>query len=138
MVFKEYTKEPVVQLEGDVLTVTAGEDCGEIIPETEDESSARAITSIVGTAAALLSGAGWPVATAFALASQLGMAQAQSTSECQLTPIEVMVYVGAEANEIVMRESQSGDFEVCPPESLYWKHHPVGSFLFLFANRLTG
>ena len=23
-----------------------------------------------------------------------------------------------------MREAKSGDFEVCPPESLYWKHHP--------------
>ena len=53
-------------------------------------------------------------ATPWAHAQDLGV-----ESECEIVPIEVDIYVDTTADEIVMMEAQSGDFEVCPPESKY-------------------
>ena len=132
VVLKSYSKDPVLSVEDDVLIITAGDDCDGVVVEpigepveVEDSSAARGMVPLIAAAIPLVAGAGWPAVVAAAFATQFTMTQAQTALECQLTPIEVMVYVGSEADEIVMREAQSGDFEVCPPESLYWKHHPV-------------
>jgi len=52
---------------------------------------------------------------------------AQADTGCAIPdPIEVDIYVDSTAtvNDLVMMDAQSGDYEVCPPETLYWKHHP--------------
>jgi hypothetical protein len=135
---------PMIQVVDDVLVITAGEDCGETTPVATPVSSPisaptaaaptkpvagssawASVTNARRTLAAVVAFGvvGWPAAAAVVLGT-LGQAQAQTAVECQLTPITVQVYVGTASDEIVMRESKSGDFEVCPPEALWWKHHP--------------
>jgi hypothetical protein len=142
VVFKNYDRELMLEVRGSVLSVTAGALCDEGSPpggvdpseDPSEGSSARAglASSVVGFAAPFALGLsmGLPVPLAVAASTVGGLlnnvprAEAQFTSECDLVLIEVDIYVGDMANEIVMREAQSGNFEVCPPESLYWKHHP--------------
>jgi hypothetical protein len=45
-------------------------------------------------------------------------------SECELVPIEVEIYVDALADDIVNAAYKTGsEYEACPPETMYWKHH---------------
>jgi hypothetical protein len=129
IILKGYEKMPVIETEVGQVTVRAGEACDSVtVPEGEATSSA---SKLLGFALPFLLGTtsgGIGSGLAFGLAGGLlghAMVDAQTTSECALVPIEVDIYVDATADEIVMRSVQGGDFEICPPESLYWKHHPA-------------
>ena len=129
VILKGYDKMPMIETEFGQVTVSAGEACDSIAkPEGEATSSA---SKLLGLALPFLLGTssgGIGSGLAFGLASGLlghAIVDAQTTSECDVVPIEVDIYVDATADEIVMRSVQSGDFEICPPESFYWKHHPT-------------
>jgi hypothetical protein len=51
------------------------------------------------------------------------LAQQDVIAECELVPIEVEIYVDAMVDEIVQMEYQTGEFEMCPPESRCSKCH---------------
>jgi hypothetical protein len=137
VVLKGYGKMPMVETVGSTLSVAAGNGCEEETsggdsPGTE-ESSATSLNQVIGFTLPFLFGtsARLPaatvavaMATGFLGASPFASAQVSVTTECQLAPIDVEIYIDATSDEIVMQNSKSGDFEVCPPESLYWKHHP--------------
>jgi hypothetical protein len=138
---------PMMEVVDDVLVITAGEDCGDKttpVATTPVSSPISAPTAAAPTQPVAGSSAGaswtndarrtlatvvafgvggWPAAAAVVLGT-LGPAEAQTAVECQLTPITVQVYVGTASDEIIMHEAKSGDFEVCPPEAFWWKHHP--------------
>jgi hypothetical protein len=129
IILKGYRKMPMIATEVGSMMVSAGEPCGdEVKPEGEATSSATrilrfALPFLLGTTSGGISSG-----LAFGLAGGLlghAMVNAQTTAECELAPIEVDIYVDASSDEIVMRSVQSGDFEICPPESFYWKHHPT-------------
>jgi hypothetical protein len=137
VVLKGYGKMPMVETVGRVLSVAAGNGCEEtkeVDSPGTDESSASSMNQVFGFTLPLLFGASARLptatvvvamaATGFLGASPFASAQVTVTTECQLTPIDVDIYIDATSDEIVMQNSKSGDFEVCPPESLYWKHHP--------------
>jgi hypothetical protein len=146
--FFNYTAQPMVTLEGNVLTIKAGEACttsGGPIQETEatavpsmaptkkvkdSTAGSGAFQKMAAISIPLLFGANakLPAATlAAVVASGIGLplatAQDVSVTSCETATIEVEIYVGESIDELVMAEAQSGDFEICPPESLYWEHH---------------
>lgn len=140
VIFKGFSKTPIVGMDDGVLTVSAGENCASDDtldppdnPDGEATSSAAKAVNFLGIALSFLSGqsAGTSIVSAGAFAFAFSLLEFSqpvladgTVSECDLDPIEVEIYVDTTADEIVMREAKSGDFEVCPPESLYWKHHP--------------
>jgi hypothetical protein len=127
IILKGYERMPVIASEVGSMMVTAGEACEDAVVPTKSTSSA---TRLLGFALPFLLGStsgGVGSGLAFGLAGGLlghAMVDAQSTQECELAPIEVDIYVDASSDEIIMRTVQSGDFEICPPESMYWKHQP--------------
>jgi hypothetical protein len=131
VVLRGFSREPMVVMEGGVLTVSAGEPCDGSAPTADDSAGVPTTgTSSASAAFAFLnfglpiflgrgvsSGVGSALLTTLALSASAPFAGAQETAACESVPIEVDIYVGGAANELVMREAQSGDFEVCPPES---------------------
>jgi hypothetical protein len=73
--------------------------------------------SIGGVPSALLT------VLALATPSQF-FAHAQESAACEMVPIEVDIFfdTGAEASDIVAMETQTGQYNECPPESTYWEH----------------
>jgi hypothetical protein len=139
VVLKGYGKMPMIDYVGSSLSVAAGVGCETPdvdVPgtDTEDPSSAATtLNQVIGFTLPFLFGSSVrlptatvavAMATGFLAASPMASAQVTTTTECQLAPIDVEIYIDATSNEIVMQNSQSGNFEVCPPETLYWKHHP--------------
>ena len=103
------------------LVVSAGDSC---TAPVDTGSGASSLTTAAAMGVPLLFGgaARMPAVTMVAAAatgllSTLPQANAQTVSECETATIEVEIYLDTTADEIVMREAQSGDFEVCPPES---------------------
>ena len=102
-------------------------------PEEEDGAlKSSAVKNFLGLSVPLLfgrsmgisGGVGSALITTLALTSSSTPwvhAQEMVASECEIVPIEVDIYVDATADEIVMMEAQSGDFEVCPPESKLYR-----------------
>jgi len=132
-VFSGYKIKPEVSIIDGVMSVVAGDPCetgggGGSEPGVESESGAFVKTAGLAVALGMTGVPATTLAAATAFGSFLMNAvptSAQTTvEECELAPIEVAIYTEVTSDEIVMREAQSGDFEVCPPESLYWKHHP--------------
>ena len=81
---------------------------------------------LVGRSMGISSGVGSALMTTLALTSSSTPwvhAQEMVASECEIVPIEVDIYVDSTADEIVMMGAQSGDFEVCPPESKLYQRH---------------
>jgi hypothetical protein len=147
VVFKNYSAAPVVEMNDGLMTVTVGESCGAGTMDGDDAnagdgssatrrllmnyglplllgqvtasalsiSSSTMIPGVTLAAAGLLSLSHSSSSTSSSSSSF--MVQAQTTAECDAVPIEVEIYLDATSDEIVMRNSQSGDFEVCPPES---------------------
>jgi hypothetical protein len=129
IVLKGYGKMPMIETAVGQVTVTAGEACDSVAQPPADETTSSA-SKLLGFALPFLLGTtsgGIGSGLALGLAGGLlghAMVDAQTTSECDIVPIEVDIYVDASADEIVMRSVLSGDFEICPPESMYFKHHP--------------
>jgi hypothetical protein len=128
VIFKSFTRMPVVKEVDGILSVTAGDSCAGTAAGT---SAASMLTSSLGFAVPMLCGLGAGLsATTVATAAALGgfLANAPSalaqTAECEIVPIEVEIYTNTTSDEIVMLEVKGGDYDECPPESLYWKHHP--------------
>ena len=129
IVLKGFERMPMVSTEGTSMTVTAGDFCSTVTTGGETKAPTgtgptSSATRLLGLTLPLLFGkTGTVLGSNIALAMASGflgnalMASAQTTSECELAPIEVNIYVDASSDEIVMRSSQSGDFEICPPES---------------------
>jgi hypothetical protein len=141
VVLKGYGKMPMLDYVGNSLSVAAGVGCetsGVDVPGTgtgteEPSSAATTLNQVIGFTLPFLFGSSVrlptatvavAMATGLLSASPFASAQVSVTTECQLAPINVEIYIDASSDEIVMRNAQSGDFEVCPPETLYWKHHP--------------
>jgi hypothetical protein len=128
IVLKGYEVMPMVASEVGSMTVSAGEACDGAAPNPTSTSSAArflgfALPFLLGTTSGGV-GSGIALGLAGGMLGQ-AMVDAQTTQECELAPIAVDIYIDASSDEIVMRAAQSGDFEMCPPESLYWKHHPL-------------
>jgi hypothetical protein len=139
VVLKGYGKKPILFYAGTSLSVAAGVGCetsGVDVPDTDTEepsSAATTLNQVIGITLPFLFGSSLhlptatvavAMATGFLGAIPFASAQSSVTTFCQLAPIDVEIYIDATSDEIVMQNSKSGDFEVCPPESLYWKHHP--------------
>jgi hypothetical protein len=138
VVLKGYGKMPMIDYFGSSLSVAAGVGCeGVDVPGTEDieepSSAATTLNQVIGVTLPFLFGSSLhlptaavavAMATGFLSACPFASAQVSVTTECQLAPIDVEIYIDATSDEIVMQNAKSGDFEVCPPETLWWKHHP--------------
>lgn len=125
IVLKGFEREPIVNINDGVVTISAGEPC-----DPTDGGSGDAPTDTPPEESSAMLAMGLPFLFGRSTASVIGSSllglslmsrstHAQTTAECQIAPIEVEIYVDATADEIVMRESQSGNFETCPPESKY-------------------
>jgi hypothetical protein len=144
----------IVEEDGNVLAVKAGEPCsvdggldtggdveggdGGNVGEGAGSSSATSsmkqlltfsMPFLMGRSIGISGGVGSALLTTLALtsSSSRSFVHAQSstvTAECESVPIEVDIYVDSTAADIVMMNSKSGTFEVCPTETLYWEHHP--------------
>lgn len=131
VVLKGFDSTPIIEEIDGSLVVKPGDPCGKAAPpgnETETEESMAAMATTFGLSF-LFGRHGYigALGTTLLLTSFMGSStvSAQDAVECQLLPIEVEIYVDSlPVNEQVMKDFQSGDFEVCPPESTYWKHHP--------------
>lgn len=113
---KEFDREPIVNVNDGVISVSAGATCEDSTAAPMDSAAMLAVglPFLFGHSTAGVIGS-----SLMGLALMGRSSNAQSTSECEIVPIEVDIYVDAMADEIVMRDAQSGDFEVCPPESTY-------------------
>lgn len=133
---------PIVEeKEGGVLSVSAGDLC-ETVPSEgtkEPDSSTTSFTTALALALPVLVGrnsglsgytvAGLGLATwgafsspSFAQAQALDGGGSDAVDACDVVPIDVEIYVAAtsaSSDELVMREYNSGDFEICPPESKF-------------------
>jgi hypothetical protein len=120
IVLKGFSTEPVVSIVDGVVTVSAGEPCDGTAP-----TSPTAPTAPTESAAYMAMGlpflfgrsAAGVLGSSLVGMTLLGRGASAQTAACQIAPIEVDIYVDASSDEIVMREAQSGNFEVCPPES---------------------
>ena len=126
VVLKGYTKKPTITTTDSKVIVAAGDDCNPEEPTDDGSSAFSNLATMAGLSIPfLMGGAKIPAATIAAAGLMAGMPAAQGQAvECASTAIEVEIYLDSTADEIVMRNAQSGDFETCPPESLYWEHHP--------------
>jgi len=113
------------------MSITAGESCIEapIVEtpvETETASSATKLLQYAPLFFGMRYGGVTGSLSIVLTAAFMGKTVMADTvvSACDLVPIEVEIYVDITANELVMQEVKSGDYDVCPPETLYWKHHP--------------
>lgn len=146
--FHHYTAQPMITLDGTVLTVKAGEACehsgstgapATVSPtmsptkkvKDPEPAGSGSFQKMAAFSIPLLFGANAKLpaaALAAIVASGIGLplatAQDVSVTSCDTATIEVDIYIGESIDQLVMAESQSGDFEICPPESLYWEHHP--------------
>lgn len=134
IVLRGYEYEPIISEADDgVLAISTGDPCDgapPLIPDPDspntDESSTAASTYLGwGLASMFLSSRSALAGSTLALGMTVGflssaptaLAEQSTISECDLAPIEVEIYVDTMASEIVQMEYQTGDFEICPPES---------------------
>ena len=148
IVLKGFLVEPIIEVVDGVVTVTAGEPCDgavEITKTTEDSEenkgpvldgetafASSAVTQFLGMSVPFLygrsAGVGSTLFTVLALTSSVSpLAFAQNVvSECDLVPIEVDIFMDTsdDASATVAMETQTGQFNTCPPESTYWEYGP--------------
>ena len=96
------------------LDVEAGESCV-VTPEGEGPSAAAAMVGI----SSYLLGASPFITAASVMMSSIPYSVA-ATADCETPSITVEIYTDVDA--LIHKEFSP---EVCPPESLYWKHHPT-------------
>jgi len=127
IVLKSFEFEPVIEYFGETMSVTAGASCAEVVPvETEAPSSASKLLNYAPLLFGLRYGGvtgSISIALTAAFMGKSVMADKVSVLACDLVPIEVEIYVDTAVNDLVMKDVKSGSFDICPPETLYWKHH---------------
>lgn len=145
IVLRGFSRSPIFDMADGVLSITAGEPCEETgeggdptVPAPSEpaptspgapspSSSANSFQNLLGasfvsffmgrstlTASTVLGSA---VLMALSSGSPMMAGAQEASNGCDLEPIEVEIYLESNPNSIVMRQVQSGDFEVCPPES---------------------
>ena len=142
---KGFLVEPIIEVVDGIVTVTAGEPCDgavEITKKTTDSEENKspildeetAITSsamrqFLGFSVPFLygrsTGVGSALLTFLALTSSVSpLSLAQDVSECNLVPIEVDIFMDTtgDASATVAMETQTGQFNTCPPESTFWEY----------------
>lgn len=116
IVLRGFEAQPVIEEIDDTIVIKAGSPCKETGTPADDPTTPTAATSMaVGGLSMLLGRSAIPMLMGLTFLGH--SAYAQNAVECQLLPIQVEIYVDATVDELVMRDFQSGDFEVCPPES---------------------
>lgn len=102
------------------LVVTAGDPCD---PESEPSVSISSATrkfmgfGLPFLGAVKYGGFGTAALTMGFLMATPTSVSAQSTSDCQVIPIDVEIYIDATVEEIVNKQYKAGEYEVCPRES---------------------
>jgi hypothetical protein len=133
-----YKYEPIVsENEDGVLEVSVGEPCDGSgfapipdpdAPDLNESSSAASVSKLLGWGLAALVGRNNALAgSTLAMGMTVGLLSSSAPTvvaqqediiaECDLVPIEVEIYVDSMADELVQMEYQTGEFEICPPES---------------------
>jgi hypothetical protein len=85
--------------------------------------SSSAVSSLFGVSLPLLFGRSVGISSALITTLALTMSSSSSSAQqadvpaCEPLSIVVDIYVDTTADDIVMMNSQSGNYEVCPPES---------------------
>lgn len=152
IVLKNYKRVPMVSNQGDFIAITAGDSCEDVQGPDDAKTIAPSGGNTLGHALALaipvaLTATGIPgyasAALGFLSLGSIGrfpLAVAQTDSlkplddfvdestACNQVPITVDIYVDETVNELVMRDAQSGDFEICPPESTFAAPENIARF----------
>lgn len=147
VVLKGFAVEPVVEVADGVVTVTAGEPCEDLVSITKSEpeekspivdgetefefpsAAAGGMKQFLGFSLPFLVGrssmtTGAALFTTLALTSSSAPFVGAQEAACDLAPIEVDIFMDTEAtpSDMVAMEAQTGQYNMCPPESTYWEY----------------